>query len=67
MVEPRALGKPIPILRVAKLAASIDYYRTRLGWSVAERGVASVKRDNASIMLCEGDQGKPGPGCGSAR
>jgi uncharacterized glyoxalase superfamily protein PhnB len=56
------LGGVVPILRVANLAASIDYYVERLGFTLQWRAepVASVRRDGASVMLCEGDQGQPG-------
>ena len=60
---PRAsTGKAIPILRVANLDASVEYYVARLGfereWN--SQGMASVRRDGTSLMLCEGDQGHPG-------
>ena len=60
---PRAsIGRAIPILRVASLDASVDYYVTCLGFEREWRsqGMASVRRDGASLMLCEGDQGHPG-------
>ena len=51
-----------PILPVASVQTSIDYYRGVLGfkldWQVT--GFASVSRDKCHIMLCEGDQGHPG-------
>ena len=53
----------IPILRVRNLDTSIDYYVRVLGFEVdwCERGVmASVSRDRAGVMLCEGAQGHPG-------
>ena len=53
----------IPILRVARLDASVAYYVERLGFRVdwQEPGVmASVSRDGKAIMLCEGAQGNPG-------
>jgi uncharacterized glyoxalase superfamily protein PhnB len=55
-------GKAIPILRVADLEASIDYYVAQLGFEVQWRsgGMASVNRDRTAIMLCEGDQGASG-------
>jgi uncharacterized glyoxalase superfamily protein PhnB len=54
----------IPILRVGNLQASLDYYVRVLGFEIdwgGDSGVmASVSRDRASVMLCEGDQGNPG-------
>ena len=51
-----------PILRVADLAASLDYYvRTlafRVEWQFPD--FAQVTRDEASLMLCEGSQGHTG-------
>jgi predicted enzyme related to lactoylglutathione lyase len=52
-----------PILRVGKLAASIEYYVGVLGFKVDWRYegiIASVSRDRCHIFLCEGDQGNPG-------
>lgn len=60
---PRAtLGGQTPILRVANLDASVDYYVERLGFQIQWRSdpLASVRRDGASLMLCEGDQGNAG-------
>jgi uncharacterized glyoxalase superfamily protein PhnB len=55
-------GRAIPILRVANLDASLDYYFRALGFKLQwrDRGFASVHRDEASLMLCEGDQGQCG-------
>jgi predicted lactoylglutathione lyase len=53
----------VPILRVQNLQASLDYYTNRLGFKVdwQEPAVmASVSRDRASVMLCQGAQGNPG-------
>lgn len=52
----------IPILRVANLDRSVDYYTRVLGFSQDWRveGMASVSRDRGAIMLCEGGQGQPG-------
>ena len=50
-----------PIFRVSELDKSIDYYQNKLGFSVDwihEKTFASVLRDRANIMLCEGDQGQ---------
>lgn len=56
------LGRAIPILRVKDLDASLAYYEQVLGfhrdWQAGT--VASVTRDRASLMLCEGDQGHAG-------
>ncbi|HEX5830675.1 MAG TPA: VOC family protein, partial [Gemmatimonadaceae bacterium] len=52
-----------PILRVRHLQTSIDHYVRVLGFTLAWNHVgvmASVSRDRADIMLCEGDQGNPG-------
>lgn len=52
----------VPILRVRHLQASLDHYQNVLGFSLDWRHLdvmASVSRDGASIMLCEGDQGNP--------
>src|SRR5260370_384864 len=52
-----------PILRVGKLAASIEYYVGVLGFKVDWRYegiIASVSRDRCHIFLCEADQGNPG-------
>ena len=52
-----------PILAVQNLPASIDYYVRVLGFKLDWHDpgiIASVSRDRCSIMLSEGDQGKPG-------
>ena len=53
-----------PILPVADIAASIDYYTTKLGfrldWQDAQSGFASVSRGKCHLFLCPGDQGHPG-------
>jgi len=56
------LGGVFPILRVADLDASVSYYETQLGFEVQWRSgtVASVQRDRAALMLCQGDQGHAG-------
>lgn len=56
------IGAAIPILRVADLDASVAYYVAQLGFELQwkDRGVASVTRDRASLMLCSGDQGHAG-------
>jgi uncharacterized glyoxalase superfamily protein PhnB len=52
-----------PILRVANMARSLQYYVDVLGFTNADWGgddFTCVSRDNASIYLCEGGQGQPG-------
>ncbi len=52
----------VPILRVRHLQASLHHYQKILRFSLDWRHLdimASVSRDGASIMLCEGDQGNP--------
>ena len=52
-----------PILPVADLAVSLDYYVRVLGFTEDWRdatGVVSVSRDRCTLMLCQGDQGHPG-------
>ena len=52
----------IPILRVASLATSLDYYTRILGFEIPWQmpWYASVRRGTCSLMLCEGGQGNPG-------
>jgi catechol 2,3-dioxygenase-like lactoylglutathione lyase family enzyme len=52
----------IPILRVANLAASLEYYVKTLGFSIDWEypTIASVSRDRCCVFLSEGDQGNPG-------
>jgi catechol 2,3-dioxygenase-like lactoylglutathione lyase family enzyme len=53
----------VPILRVADLTASIDYYTNILGFELQwqEPGVfASIIRDEVKVFLAQGDQGNPG-------
>ncbi len=51
-----------PILRVQKVAASIDYYIQKLGFDLKWQTpyFACVSRDRCSIFLSQGDQGHPG-------
>jgi predicted enzyme related to lactoylglutathione lyase len=52
-----------PILRVADMARSLQYYVEVLGFSNAKWGgddFTCVTRDGAGIYLCKGDQGQPG-------
>jgi catechol 2,3-dioxygenase-like lactoylglutathione lyase family enzyme len=59
---PVTFGGVSPILRVASVAASVDYYVRALGFKVdwSEPGVVAVSRGGCCIFLCEGDQGNPG-------
>jgi len=62
MVE---LGKVTPILRVADLDASVDYYTRVLGFTLNWRdddgnSFASVTRGHCNLFLSVGDQGHPG-------
>jgi catechol 2,3-dioxygenase-like lactoylglutathione lyase family enzyme len=56
------IGGAIPILRVTSLDASVAYYVAQLGFELQWRsdGMASVRRDRTSVMLCQGDQGCAG-------
>jgi catechol 2,3-dioxygenase-like lactoylglutathione lyase family enzyme len=58
---PVTFHSTIPILRVAQLERSVDFYLRVLGFTVDWRGgvMASLSRGGASVMLCEGDQGNP--------
>jgi len=52
-----------PILSVADLERSVQYYVEALGFTNAEwggDGFTCVTRDNAAIYLAQGDQGQPG-------
>jgi len=51
-----------PILRVADVNASVNYFVDILGFEVDWRAgtIVSVSRDRCCIFLCEGDQGNPG-------
>jgi len=51
-----------PILRVADLPTSIDYYVRVLGFAIDWQGpyFASVSRGQCHIFLSQGDQGQPG-------
>ena len=58
-----AFGNAAPILRVASLAASVEYYVTVLGFTIDWEEVpviASLSRDRCCLFLVEGDQGHPG-------
>ena len=51
-----------PVLRVANVSASVEYYVKVLGFKLdwGDGGFASVSRDRCNIFLSEGDQGNPG-------
>ena len=52
-----------PILPVANLARSLDYYVRVLGFAVEWQdatGIAAVSRGPCTLMLCQGDQGHAG-------
>lgn len=55
-------GGAAPVFRVARLAASLEYYVTVLGFKIdwEDTGIASVSRDRCCLFLCQGDQGNPG-------
>ncbi|MEM8781217.1 MAG: glyoxalase superfamily protein [Planctomycetota bacterium] len=52
----------MPILRIADLQRSLDYYTQKLGFGLAWRveGFASVQRHDVTIFLCQGEQGHAG-------
>ncbi len=61
--HPTTFQSAAPILRVANLSASLDYYVRVLGFTLDWRedtGIASVSRDRCTLMLCQGDQGHAG-------
>ena len=52
-----------PILMVANMARSLEYYIEVLGFTNADWGsddFTCVNRDRAGIYLCQGAQGQPG-------
>ena len=55
-------GGATPILRVANIDASLIYYVEALGFRLQWRDgdFACVQRGDASLMLCQGDQGRSG-------
>lgn len=55
-------GGAAPIFRVARLAASLEYYVTVLGFNIdwEQAGIASISRDRCCLFLSQGDQGHPG-------
>jgi predicted enzyme related to lactoylglutathione lyase len=61
-LPPMSFGGVSPILRVADLKKSLDYYINVLGFKVNWEYpyIASVSRGRCCIFLSEGDQGNPG-------
>ena len=57
-----AFGGVIPVLRVANLDASVEYYTQALLFQVDFRSpdFARVSRGRCRLFLCAGDQGNPG-------
>lgn len=61
--RPVRFGGVTPILSVANVAASVEYYVIVLGFKIDfhEPGImASVSRGRCGLFLVEGDQGHPG-------
>jgi predicted enzyme related to lactoylglutathione lyase len=56
----------IPIINVADLSTSLDFYRNTLGFStdweaeVDADKIAGISRDGCAIYLCEGSEGAKG-------
>lgn len=62
-----AFGGVTPVLRVADVSASVDYYTRALGFHLNFKFpdetapfFASISRGRSNLFLCEGDQGNPG-------
>ncbi len=62
-----AFGGVTPVLRVASVVASLDYYTRALGFEInfkfpneSAPFFASVSRGRCDLFLSEGDQGNPG-------
>jgi catechol 2,3-dioxygenase-like lactoylglutathione lyase family enzyme len=62
-----AFGGVTPVLRVASVAASLDYYTRALGFQLNFKSpndpaplFASIARGRCNLFLSEGDQGHPG-------
>jgi catechol 2,3-dioxygenase-like lactoylglutathione lyase family enzyme len=60
--NPVEFGGATPILCIGNLDVSLAYFVDVLGFTPQwrDRGFACVRRGQASLMLCEGDQGHPG-------
>ena len=58
----RLIENSIPIVGVASVAASVEYYSSVLGFATDWNAdsIAGVSRDGHSIYLSEGGQGLPG-------
>ena len=61
-MSPHGWGSPAPIFRVKSLDASLEYYRSVLGFKLDWQAgrIASVSRDHCCLFLCEADQGNWG-------
>ena len=54
-------GPATPLVRVANLRASVDYFVQILGFKIDwDDTIVSVSRDRCCLFLCQGDQGNPG-------
>ena len=54
-------GPATPLVRVANLRASVDYFVQILGFKIDwDDTIVSVSRDRCVLFLCQGDQGNPG-------
>jgi predicted enzyme related to lactoylglutathione lyase len=60
--DPRTVECIIPILCVRDLRASIEFYRTKLGFTVSFNAgdFAGIARDGRALYLAQGSQGQPG-------
>jgi catechol 2,3-dioxygenase-like lactoylglutathione lyase family enzyme len=54
-----AFGPATPVLRVSNIETALEYYTTKLGFSLIWRSsiFANVTRGNCQIFLAQGDQG----------
>jgi predicted lactoylglutathione lyase len=59
--QPVAFEGAQPILSVADLQRSVDYYTKVLGFTLNfHESIASVSRGRCAVFLVQGDQGNPG-------
>lgn len=61
--QPLRIENATPILRVADMQRSLDFYTNLLGFEVhnwSDEVFASIGRDGAGIYLCSGAQGSSG-------